>query len=243
MATIHTAPPAAIAYASARVPETAFMAASASRDPSAVVTLNTIVIRATAPANLGDADATTFTGGGAPGGGGVCEVKATTMADVDLSAVGAIEHVIFRAIAFFTEPSEMPPTGITNVRMAWSVGASSSGAVVSNESADPLYATFPIRPDDDAIDVGDPVDATYYVHTGPITTQPNGQPWDQASLNGLINVALRADCTAGSTFDLQVSEIMVEVYGAIGSPGQIIAPRLKLGSDVRRPLKLTKDPH
>lgn len=250
MATMYSTPPAAIAYAIARVPESPFMQPSGDRDPAAVLVVNPTLIRATAPANLGDADSSTIvrtaTGGGDPPAnpaGGTIEVKATTMANVDLSGLGAIDHVVFRAIAWRADNAGTAPFH-TNFRMGWKVAADTAEAAITNDAAAGIPSGTPFYEDADGIDPGDQVDARYFVSTGAIATQPNGQPWDQAALDALVDVAVRYDYAAGVDFsELEVAEIWCEVYSALGSPGVIISPRLKLGSDVRRPLKLTNDPH
>lgn len=248
MPTIYSTPPAAIASAIARVPESPFMAPSGARDPSTVLVINPQVIRATAPANLGDADSSTYvqdqvTSGTANPAGGTIEVKATAMADVDLSSIGAIDHVVFRGIGWRFDNAGTAPFHI-NFRMGWKVGATSASAGITNDAGAGSPAGTPFRLDADGVDPGDDVGPSYFFSTAPVTTQPNGQPWDQAALNALVDVAVRYDYAAGVEWaELEVAEIWVEVFGAIGSPGVIISPRLKIGSDVRRPLKLTQDPH
>lgn len=217
----------------------------ASYGPTVPTTQNFLSVRATAPANLGDANAATETlyRNSTPPTSGTAEVKATAMADVPPEQqFSAISHVVFRAIAHIndigpyarmTGPASNWPGGAPNTRIAWKVGAAEAEAALVNDDpaigtgivGDPLGGPpipavgFVLRRFPDAMESGDALALDFNCRTAPILVQPNGSPWTWAAINALVDVAIRYSWSGASpaAADLDGQEVLLDIYGPQGS--------------------------
>lgn len=203
-----------------------------------------VIVRPTTPSPLGDQSPQTTTSyrQASPQASGTAEVKATVIADVPTHfQTFAIRYLKFRAQAFIADvgpyvrvawnggaSSTWPgfPTH-PGTRFGWTVGPDSAESPAIND--DPTIGTglgtngvggdvaavgFVLERDQSWVGDSRP---QFFVGTGQITLQPNGQPWSWASVNALTDVALRYSWSGASpaidTADLDVAELWIEVHG------------------------------
>lgn len=221
--------------------------------PTAATTQNFVSMRATTPANLGDADAstetarTTTTALGPASAPGSAVTEATVMADPSIPFAGSISHVVFRCLAYVVDvgPRWGGSWGIApNSRMRWTVGTDSAESALIND--DPAVgggtpsAGLVFHLEADGFDPGDFVPLDAFLHTANIATQPNGQPWTLAALQQLSNVKVMYDYPANTEFaDLNVCEIWADIYGPQGTKDTPIRLRLGIGQAVKKTMKMT----
>lgn len=217
---------------------------SGARDPMAVTSQEFVTIRPTSPSSLGDGDGSTnvnaqvtpFTFNPA---GGTIRVTAATISDPLIDPATVIDHLVFRASAFRADNRGGPPNHL-NFRMEWTVGANSSSHVITNEGGDVGDPSGTPFTGGEAMDPGDAWPPYRFVTTGPIATQPNGQPWDYAAVCALTNVSVAYDYAAGVEWaEVTVEEIIIEVYGPIGTAPDVIAVSHVIGAPVRRSMQLS----
>lgn len=195
--------------------------------PETITAIVSATLRPTLPADLGDQN--DQTGAGAltttSPSTGTQVITATNIADAPAGSVGAIEYVVFYVRGSHDE-GNWTSTGadgrpimddVTAERLKWSVGASTASAPIT-----------PLGFADDAADFRNR-------SSGPILTQPNGNPWTWAALNALVNFKWEIDYNlpAFSILGSTAAEMWVEVYGTggAGNPRRKIHFRMALGID------------
>lgn len=186
-------------------------------DPTAVRLLGRL--RATAPAALGDRDASTtvVASYGAGAGPNLVSIAASAL-DALTVEPGSISFVRFRALCWHAEPATWPPPGMTDPKMSWTVAGVPHAAAIANESGDPLYASWPIRHDDDGVDAGDPIFPDYFVRAADASTQPDGTAWTLEAVNALADVGVQFTRDPAFPVDLAVAEVIAEVFGFSAPP-------------------------
>lgn len=212
---------------------------TAPRDPEAITSLNPIVVRPSTPAFLGDADfSTTGDGGQTPQNpaGGTQQCGADALVPLVPTPPGGIAYIRIRAIAWVSELHELSTGHYSNRRFEYTFDGDTSSAAATID--DPgVDAVSMLRRDVDGIDPGENDQATpdYFVSSGDITTKPGGGAWTWDALAALEDIALKYDYTAAAFFaEMIVSELWIEVYGAIGSVPAVLSLEQSMGSIRRR---------
>jgi hypothetical protein len=208
-------------------------------DPEAVTTKYVVV--PVTPANMGDADASTSTVTGKnPGGAsaGDLENVATVVSDIPPGImVDDISHVIVRAACWYQEPASIPPEHWTAPRIIYTVDGVTATQTVTNDGValDAGLASWPIHRQPDGLSPGDVADDRFWIRTGEIATQPNGDPWTVDAIAALTNLGLRVTWNDAAAFmELAVAEVVVEVYTALGTQRETVEATLPIAQAVKR---------
>jgi hypothetical protein len=179
-----------------------------------VTTIVSTGIRPAAPSLLGDGLFYTITespeSNQTPVANSRTSILATTWNDAPPGAVGAITSVEFFAAAYHLD-MDLSVAGLTGV-FVLQVGATAIEVPRIGGGRFPRFSSPPVN------EPGDPVPTSGYIsQSGPIATQPNGNPWTWAAVNGIVSSGVRAKWTGlPGWVDFYCDDMWIEVSGTGG---------------------------
>lgn len=194
-------------------------------DPTTVVNLSATttglgnsIIRPTTPAELGDGSLLSFIDPyGHLIGPGSGEVWLYATAWPPFTGVGNIDHVKLYADVTVDDtvpaPNDYVPMGTREFFLKLSGGSRTTYGAVLNPAV--------LVPG-----------GTAHWESGPITDKPGGGAWTWADLANIVEMGVHGAYTLGTNeyTNLQLAEFFAEVYGAIGTSGQTIKFKVRIGT-------------